>query len=115
MKRKVITKRKFLAITNNNQPNNFIKWWYTWFAEGKNWKNRTWVWWMSISMSLLGFILTGIPSSIQVISSVLFLPLTIFVLLGFIAVPMNNYRIKNICAELNVSLFEYNILKGLYE
>jgi len=117
----MIGKKKFLDTYAKHPPDAFIVWYYKWFSQGKNWKNRTWIWWASIGMSMLAILLLIITdfvlsdgNSVDKRISFLFIPMAIFALMGFYVAPMNNYRIKKIREELGITPFEYKILEEKY-
>lgn len=107
-----ISQQDFIKIYVRHQPNKFTKFMYKNFGVTNNDKLTGYQWLLLIIFvifNVLGFFTRIIPI-------VLFpnIVLGVVVISGFIAVFMNNSRIKKICKELNISRFEFNMYSSRY-
>jgi len=107
-----ISEQEFLTIYAKNPANKFTRFMYKNFGVTNNNKFTLCQWLLLIIFgvfNILGFITSIIPI-------VLFpnIVLAIVVICGFIAVFMNNFRIRKIRKELNITQEEYDIYVNIY-
>ena len=112
-----ITKEQFIAAYDKYPPNKWIKFFFKYFSRETHEKDKFLgkiLQGFLISLFLLGMISTILnwsDSFIRVVTIIFSLILGVFVLCGFSAIFLNNYRILKICKELGgISKFEYNEL-----
>ena len=114
-----ITKERFQEVYNKHLPNEFIKFVFKYYSKdeeitsGIKVKTDRIAWFILLPLFLLGMLFTiiGLPKSyIGVVTYPYMGILSALVLVGFVGVQMNNFRIRRIAKELGISLSDYNDL-----
>ena len=115
-----ISSTKFMNAYNSYPPNRWIRFAFKYFSkstEKEDMKLNNSI--VIILLSLFGFGMVGTilgwSKAIIATSSIVYsILLAILVLFLFIAVWMNNLRIKKIAKSLNITILEYNRLASRY-
>jgi hypothetical protein len=111
-----ITKKNFDAATKKHLPNKWIKFAFKYFSKETEKKNM--MLYNSVVLALFSFFLVGFlatifkfPNSLIGTVTIIYLMfLGVLVLYLLSAVLMNNFRLRKIAKELNITLRQYNIL-----
>lgn len=115
-----ITKEQFFEAYNNHPAKGWVKWAFKYFSkstEKENMKLSNTVAWVLGSLFLVGFFATVLKLPRPIIATVTIaysIGLAVLVLFLFAAVQVNNFRIRRIAKELDVTLAEYNKLVDEY-
>ena len=108
-----MTKEKFLKVYNSYPPNFLTRWYYKHFSTNtKDQFTKNVFIFLFTSLVMIGilgtaFKLYGLTLFITILFILLF---GSFMLLGFLAVVLNNIRIFIICKKLEITQKEYNEL-----
>lgn len=115
-----ITKEQFQKVYNKYAPNKFIIFVFKHYAKddertsGIKMKLADKIaWFVLLPLFLIGFLFKVIGLSDAYVGAVTIpysVILAVLVLVGFVGVQMNNFRIRKIAKELGISLGEYNDL-----
>ena len=115
-----VSKERFLETYNKYPPNKWTEFVYRYFSKDVELENK----WLSQSfiivesiLFVLGCLGTIFNASFLFIASVTIIFSGLLFSLGIVTLPafiMNNLRIKKICKELNITIFEYNLLVDWY-
>lgn len=113
---KDITKEEFDVAYDKYQPKGWIKFAFKYFSkstEKKNMKLSNWVAGVLLGLfgvGLLGTILQWSRAIIGTVTITYSIGLAILVLFLLAAVWANNLRLKKIMKNLNINIYEYNLL-----
>lgn len=115
-----ISKERFLEVYNKHLPNKWTKFAFRYFStntlDKDRWLSKTFVG-IEISLFAIAFVfnLFGMSHTAVGIPTFIFLGLLIVIaMLKFGALFMNNFRIRKIIKELNISKDEYDTCILLY-
>lgn len=116
----MISKQEFDQAYNKFPPSSWIRFAFRYFSRStvrRDAKVSSMVTWILGSIFAIGFIATiakasrGLRGIITALYCVILFPLVLFLLAAGLA---NNRRIKKICRELGVDLWEYEVLVDKY-
>jgi uncharacterized membrane protein YhaH (DUF805 family) len=116
----MVTKQQFDMVYDKHKPTRFTKFMFKHFSkhsERDKFQLGNVVSFILIALFIIGFIGTAFDGSDKIIgvTTMLFAVLLVcVVILMFIAIHLNNKRIKAISKELGISLSEYSSLVTLY-
>jgi len=120
-----ITKEQFEKVYNKHLPNKFIKFVFKYYAKDTEQTSGIKIsvtdkiaWFILLPLFVIGLLFTiiGLPKIyVGVVTYPYIGVLSSMVLIGFVGVQMNNFRIRKIAKELGVNLSEYNkLVDSLY-
>lgn len=115
-----ITKERLEEVYNNHLPNKFIKFVFKYYAKDDERTSGIKLsvtdkiaWFILLPLLAIGMLFTiiGLPKTyIGIVTYPYIGILSAMVLVGFVGVQWNNFRIRKIAKELGISLSEYNKL-----